>query len=330
MAPWTLPLSRARTLTLALVCCLLGPVGSSHAAVYTLRPNATINSTWTAAPNGSAASAVLDDPVLQPNAPPTNSDYLTATVAGRTAEVEVDTQALAAGDTVLSTTAWAYVGTGTRRTVTITLLSGTTVLGSNTVPAGMAPTWHTVPSTSGLTQAQVDALRVRVSLAGSGAATASYVYAAYVSLQTAGVLTANTTASPSFAATLDGSDRVAAYTTSLDIADTRETASGWHLTAAATQFATAGPTPQTLPADASSISGVTATCAIEPCIAPVNAIAYPVAVAAGGPPVKFFSAGSGSGSGRFTIEPTTSVTIPANADAGAYSSTVTYTLASGP
>jgi len=145
-----------------------------------------------------------------------------------------------------------------------------------------------------------------------------------------GVLTANATASPSFAATLDGSDRVAAYTTSLDIADTRETASGWHLTAAATQFATAGPTPQTLPADASSISGVTATCAVEPCIAPINAIAYPVAVAAGGPSVKFFSAGSGSGSGRFTIAPTTSVTIPANAHSGTYSSTVTYTLASGP
>ncbi len=204
------------------------------------------------------------------------------------------------------------------------------MLGSTTAAQGSGTSWRSVTSNSALTQAQVDDLRLRVTLGGSGGSTAGFAYAAYASVRTAGVLSSAISTAPGFSATLNGSDQAASYGTPTSVADTRDTSSGWNLTVGATEFSTGGANPSTLPSDASSIVTVASACAAGPCTTPTNGVTYPVPVTAGAQPVKFFNAASGTGSGQFTITPTTSVQIPANADSGTYASTVTYTVASGP
>lgn len=328
----TLPRARAkkRRAILGLALCLLAVPETAQGATYTLRPDSTVTSNWTVTPTGSAAFAVLDDAVLQPTAPSTSSDHLSSSTVGNAAEIHVQTQPLAAGDTVLSTTAWAYLQPGPKRSITLTLLSGSTVLGSTTAAQASGTSWRSVTSNSALTQAQVDDLRLRVTMGGSGASTAGFAYAAYASVRTSGTLSSTIATAPSFSATLTGSDQTASYGTPLGVVDTRDISSGWNLTVGATQFSTGGANPSTLPANASSISTVASACTAPPCTSPTNSVTYPVAVTAGAPPVKFFNAGSGTGGGQFTITPTTGVAIPANADSGTYTSTVTYTVASGP
>ena len=75
------------------------------------------------------------------------------------------------------------------------------------------------------------------------------------------------------------------------------------------------------------------SCAGTCTVNPTNGVAYPLALPAGsGPPtpVKLFNAATATGIGTFTITPTVAVTIPANAYAGAYTSTLTVDLVSGP
>jgi hypothetical protein len=90
----------------------------------------------------------------------------------------------------------------------------------------------------------------------------------------------------------------------------------------------------TLATTASSLTGVTAVCVGgSTCTNPTNAITYPVAVpAAGTAPtaVKFFNAAVNTGMGKFTITPTIAISLPANTFAGAYTSTITLAVVSGP
>jgi hypothetical protein len=90
----------------------------------------------------------------------------------------------------------------------------------------------------------------------------------------------------------------------------------------------------TLSTSASSVTGVTATCASgTTCTNPTNSISYPLTVpAAGTAPtaVKLFNAAANTGMGSFTVTPTVQVSIPANTYAGTYTSTVTVAVVSGP
>lgn len=150
---------------------------------------------------------------------------------------------------------------------------------------------------------------------------------------TGGSLALTTTATPSFGVTLNGTDQTPAYSAALNASDTTGTGSGWNLTVTSTQFTTGGATPSTLATGASSITGVTSLCASGTCTSPTNAIAYPVGVPAGATaptPVKFFNAAAATGLGRFTVTPTVQVSVPANALAGTYTSTVTLAIVSGP
>lgn len=147
------------------------------------------------------------------------------------------------------------------------------------------------------------------------------------------VLSATTSASPSFSANLDSGDSTQTYTVPVALQDTRGTGAGWNLTITSTTFSTGGGTPRTLPTTASSLTGVTSSCASGTCTSPSNAQTYPVAVpAAGTAPtaVKFFNTTAGNGMGIFTITPTVAVTVPQNAYAGTYTSTVTLSVVSGP
>lgn len=146
-------------------------------------------------------------------------------------------------------------------------------------------------------------------------------------------LSLTTSATPSFSVTLNGADQTPTYALPMTVSDTTGTGAGWNLTITSTQFSTGGATPLTLPTTASSITAVTATCAVTPCTDPVNTIAVPVAVPAGATPppaVKFLDAQTNSGTGQFTVTATVNVNVPANTHAGTYTSTITLNIATGP
>ena len=142
-------------------------------------------------------------------------------------------------------------------------------------------------------------------------------------------LAAATTAS--FSDTLDGTDQTVTYQIPLTVIDARGTGGGWNLTVTSTQF-TGG--THTLATSASSMTTVTSACnAGSTCTNPTNAVALPIAVPAGvtaPAAVKFFNSAANTGMGSFTVTPTISVTIPGNAYAGSYASTVTVAVAAGP
>jgi hypothetical protein len=145
-----------------------------------------------------------------------------------------------------------------------------------------------------------------------------------------GFRSVSTSSSPTFNANLDVGDQTPSYTLPLATIDSTASGAGWKLTITSTAF-TAG--THTLATSASSITGISATCAEGNCTAPTNSVAYPVAVPAGaGPPsaVKFFNAAAASGKGNFTVTPTISVSVPQNSFAGSYTSTLTIAVASGP
>jgi hypothetical protein len=146
-------------------------------------------------------------------------------------------------------------------------------------------------------------------------------------------LSAATSATPSFSANLDSGDSTQTYTIPVTVQDTRGTGAGWNLTVTSTQFTTGGGTPSLLSTTASSLTGVTSSCSTGTCTNPANAQTYPVTVpaAASAPTaVKFFNTSANNGMGKFTITPTVGVTIPQNAFAGTYTSTVTLSIVSGP
>jgi hypothetical protein len=150
----------------------------------------------------------------------------------------------------------------------------------------------------------------------------------------AGTLSISTSATPSFSVTLDGTDKTGSYTVPTTVTDATGGGAGWNLTITSTQFTTGGGSPKTLATNASSLTGVTSSCAGgSTCTNPTNSVTYPVAVPAGSSPpsaVKYFNAALNTGAGQFTNTPTVSVSVPANSYAGSYSSTLTLAAVSGP
>ena len=148
----------------------------------------------------------------------------------------------------------------------------------------------------------------------------------------AGTLSISTSATPSFSVTLDGTDKTGSYSVPTTVTDATGSGSGWNLTITSTQFTTGGGSPHTLATNASSITGVTNSCATS-CVSPTNSITYPVGVPAGSSPptaVKYFNAAVNTGQGQFTNTPSVSVSVPANSYSGAYTSTLTLAAVSGP
>jgi hypothetical protein len=149
----------------------------------------------------------------------------------------------------------------------------------------------------------------------------------------AGLLSVQTSASPSFSANLDSGDQTVSYTLPLSTTASVAPPGGWNETITSTQFTAGG---YTLPAGASTIASAPAVAcqsSYANCSSPVNSVSYPVAVpaaAAAPTPIKFFNAASGSGAGVFTVTPTISVQIPQNSFAGTYTSTLTIAIANGP
>jgi hypothetical protein len=131
---------------------------------------------------------------------------------------------------------------------------------------------------------------------------------------------------PTFNDTLDGSDQTVSYTPTLNVVDARGTGAGWNLTISATTFSD-GSGHTFSPGMVSSASqachsGGTCTAATT------TGVTLPLTVT--GTAAKFFNANTSTGMGKVDVTPTIDVSIPGNAFAGTYTSTVTLAAAAGP
>ena len=142
---------------------------------------------------------------------------------------------------------------------------------------------------------------------------------------TAGI-SLNLPSNPSISSTLDGTDQTVNYSPVLGVVDARGTGAGWNLTVAATSFSDGS--GHTLAPG--TITGVSAVCkAGNSCTAATSSgITYPLTV--NGTAAKFFNAALNTGLGKIDVTPTFAVSIPGNAYAGTYTSTVTLASVSGP
>ena len=174
-----------------------------------------------------------------------------------------------------------------------------------------------------LTAAAAALVLAAVATAATITATATVTGAGSVSLASG--------ATTSLASTLDGTDQTVTYQLPLTVVDARGTGGGWNLTITSTTFTTG---TRSLAPNASSLTTVASACnAGSTCTNPTSSITLPVAVpAATTAPtaVKFFNSAAYTGMGSFTVTPTVSVSIPGNAYAGTYTSTVTVAVAAGP
>jgi hypothetical protein len=142
---------------------------------------------------------------------------------------------------------------------------------------------------------------------------------------TAGI-SLNLPSNPSLSSTLDGTDQTVTYAPVLGVVDARGTGAGWNLTVSATNFSDGS--GHTLAPG--TITGVAAACkAGNSCTAATSSgITYPLTVS--GTSAKFFNAALNTGLGKIDVTPTFAVSVPGNAYAGTYSSTVTLASVSGP
>ena len=145
-----------------------------------------------------------------------------------------------------------------------------------------------------------------------------------------GALSESTSSTPSVNVTLNGTNQTPTYNMDIAVTDATGTGNGWNLTITSTRFDAGG--GKVLSNSASQVTAASAVCT-STCTAPTNAITYPFTLPAGATAptaVKLFNAAASTGMGAFTVTPTVGVTIPANAFAGTYTSTVTLAIASAP
>jgi len=168
---------------------------------------------------------------------------------------------------------------------------------------------------------------------------------------TGGTLTLASPASLSWAGTLTGSDQSLVDTVPADqqytVGDATGTGAGWHVTISATTFTNGGSTfpdagtfvTNGSTSDITATTGPSATCSTT-CTPPANTTTYPVAIspAAVTPTAStIYYASANTGLGSIVIGGSTAanpvgwwVNVPGNAIAGAYTSSMTMAVISGP
>lgn len=143
-------------------------------------------------------------------------------------------------------------------------------------------------------------------------------------------LTAPSTVSWS-AMTLNGKDQTSSTTAALTPDDETANLLGWNISATSTTFTNAA--GKTLPTTATTITAASSAAVAGSCLLPSNSITYPVTLPAGAiapAASKVYDAGAASGYGPSTVTLTTQLSVPGKAYSGTYSSTWTFTIASGP
>ena len=149
---------------------------------------------------------------------------------------------------------------------------------------------------------------------------------------TGGSLTFTPPSTVSFTAvTLNGKTQTTTASPALTPSDTTGSGSGWNLTATSTTFKNSA--SKTLPTTATQITAAAAAAGSSTCRLPTNAITYPLtlpAAATAPTAVKIYDAAAGTGLGAATVTPTFTLTVPPGTYSGAYTSTWTLSLVSGP
>jgi hypothetical protein len=131
--------------------------------------------------------------------------------------------------------------------------------------------------------------------------------------------------------TLNGKDQTLTTTAAASVDDETASGAGWNLDVTSTTFTNAG--AKTLPTTASMVTGITGALAGNGCTAPTNVVTYPITVpaAASAPAaVKIYDASALTGGGSVNLTLSLSLAVPSKAASGSYSSTWTFTVASGP
>jgi hypothetical protein len=130
--------------------------------------------------------------------------------------------------------------------------------------------------------------------------------------------------------TLSGKDKTTTGSVTLTPTDATGNNAGWNIQLTSTQFTVAG---HTIPITATTVTSQSVSADGGTCVTPSgNTIGYPVTVPAGaGPPaaVKVYNAAANTGEGdsQLTLN---SMSLPASTFAGHFTSTWTFTIASGP
>jgi hypothetical protein len=131
---------------------------------------------------------------------------------------------------------------------------------------------------------------------------------------------------------LDGQDQTTTASLPIGISDGTGSGAGWQLDATSTTFTDGS---DSLPASAVTVdTAPTVGCDQgATCVLAQNAVSYPYVLPAGAAAptaTALFSAAAGTGMGDQTVTPSFSLDVPANAAAGAYSATWTFSLVAGP
>ncbi len=141
------------------------------------------------------------------------------------------------------------------------------------------------------------------------------------------------TASPTVslgAITLSAYNTTVTATAAVTVDDESGAGAGWNLTATSTTLTNGS---ATLPATSTQVTSGAATAGTGNCSLPTNTVSYPVTLPAGTTAptaVRVYNASAGTGAGPSQLALATTITVPANARAGTYSSTITFTVSSGP
>jgi hypothetical protein len=130
---------------------------------------------------------------------------------------------------------------------------------------------------------------------------------------------------------LNGSDQTVSTNAILTPDDETSSGAGWNITGTSTTFTNVG--GKTLPTTATVVTAGSGSAGSGNCSVPSNSLTYPISLPAGATAptaVKLYNAAVNSGEGPSNVTLTFQLSVPGNAYNGSYSSTWTFTIASGP
>jgi hypothetical protein len=141
------------------------------------------------------------------------------------------------------------------------------------------------------------------------------------------------TAGPvAFSTTLNGRNQTTTTTAPVTVDDETTIDPGWHLSLTSTTF-TSGVPVHTLPITSATLTGISEAAGTGNCTLAANSVGYPITVpAATSAPAaaKIYNAAAGTGAGPINLTLSLSLAVLAKALSGPYTSTWTFTAASGP
>ncbi|MDQ2785184.1 MAG: IPT/TIG domain-containing protein [Chloroflexota bacterium] len=284
--------------------------------------------------NFTGATAVTFGGTNATNVVITNATTITATTPAKSAGA-VTVAVTTAGGTGSKTSAYTYVTpaptvTGIAPTSgpiaggTSVTISGTNFTGATAVTFGGAnATTFSVTNSTTITAtspAKVAGGAAIVAVSTPGGTANSPTNFTYIG-------TLAITAAPanfSYSATLNGNPLTLTSSFAVGINDTTGSGAGWNLQAAIGVLTDAG--SDTIPASNHTIQSVAVTGTTG--TAPTNGIGYPLAIPTTSG--KVFNAATNTGTGQATMTFSTHLTVPADAATGAYTATLTVTIATGP